>query len=179
MWLQHQIHQKQILKCLWQTLASQRLNATRGFLPLICKFSTSQFLWHAHYLLCSAVNPTVPGASLPLNSRKEWIGIVRSCMHASGHVWFKRNHILYCSGSVDIFNLWHFYTDGGPFLWSRPGPHKSTGWPCLLFIVCKHLCQSFQFVFQCVLSQHQSEELLLFLWFISLQNKHRQCDPCL
>lgn len=118
---------------------------------------------------CQSHSPRCkPATQLPL-----WINwncsLMLHSLHASGLVQFKRNHILCCSGSVDIFMLWHFLNCRGPFWWSCLGPYKPTGCPCLLFLVCKYLYQSFQFVFQCVLSQHQPIELLLFLWFISLK----------
>lgn len=106
--IKHQIYQKQILKMFLTYLD----------LHLLCK-DCHQGFFASHlrvqhfpifvmllllYLLCSAVNPTIPSAILPLNPHKEWIGIARCCsLNANGRVWFKRNYISYYCGSVDIF----------------------------------------------------------------------------
>lgn len=125
----------------WLAFTLQRLSATRGFSPLICEFSTSQFLWCSYYLLCSAVNPTIPSAILPLNPHKEWIGIARCCsLHTNGRVRFKRNYISYCSGSVDIFYVITLFTlTGSIFMVSPEAPQAGHVYFSLYVNICVNI----------------------------------------
>lgn len=180
MWLKHQIHQIQtdfemLLADLglhslckdWLPPGVPRLSFASSAPPNFCEHFT------CFALLSIPQSPVQSCHSIPMDELELLAHAGTACQWAC--MWFKRNHISHCISSVDIFVLIHFLHWQDPFLWSRLRRRRLPMFTSLYV----NICQRFQFVFHCVLSQHQSGELLLFLWCISLQNKLRQSDLCL